>query len=121
MRLFSLMLMLLLCAATVTLAQDAPPDAPKVDLSLLQGLVVAVIPVLTGVILQFFKRAVSFIPNEMLPVLAPIVGVLILALGKAFDIDLTPGVAGAGSVPVAAALGSTSVGVHQVRAQLASR
>ena len=118
--LFALALMLALSFATVAFAQDAPAE-PKVDLSLLQALIVAVIPVVTGIVMVFVKNAVARIPNAYIPVLAPVVGLVVEAVAQAFGTSLVPGVDGAGALPVAAALGSTSVGLHQVKAQLAGR
>ncbi len=116
----ALALMLLLAAlsvATTALAQDAP--APKVDLSLLQSLVVAVIPVLTGLIMAVVRNIVAAIPNQYIPILAPVVGVVLQAVAAAFGTSLVPGIDGAGALTAAAALGSTAVGAHQIKAQLA--
>lgn len=102
---------------TAAVADDA---APKVDLTLVQSLVVAVIPVLTGLIMSVVRNAVAAIPNEYIPILAPVVGVLLQALGQAFGVSFVPGVDGTGALVAGAALGSTAVGVHQVKAQLSS-
>lgn len=99
----------------------ADETGPKVDLTLVQSLVVAVIPVVTGLIMSVVRNVVASIPNEYIPILAPVVGVLLQALGQAFGVSLVPGVEGTGALVAAGALGSTAVGVHQVRAQLASR
>jgi hypothetical protein len=104
----------------LALAQD-PTGAPALDLNLVRGLVVAVIPVLSGLVTAFAKRFVGFIPDEFLPIVAPIAALLIQAAALAFNTTLTPGVEGAGSLLVAGALGSTATGVHQIKAQLASR
>lgn len=118
--LFALVLMLLFAAlsvATAALAQDAP--TPKVDLSLLQSLVVAVIPVLTGLIMAVVRNVIAAIPNQYIPILAPVVGVVLQAVAAAFGTSLVPGIDGAGALTAAAALGSTAVGAHQIKAQLA--
>lgn len=105
---------------TAAFAQDAPAE-PKVDLSLLQSLIVAVIPVVTGLVMMVVRNAVARIPNAYIPVLAPVVGLLVEAVAQAFGTSLVPGVDGAGALPVAAALGSASVGAHQIKSQLAGR
>lgn len=104
---------------TAGFAQDAPP--PKVDLTLVQSLVVAVIPVLTGLIMSVVRNAVAAIPNQYIPLLAPVVGVVLQAVAAAFGTSLVPGVDGAGALTAAAALGSTAVGAHQVKVQLTGR
>lgn len=119
--LFALALMLLLAAlsvATTALAQDAP--TPKVDLTFLQSLVLAVIPVVTGLIMAVVRNIVASIPNQYIPILAPVVGVVLQALAQAFGTSLVPGLDGPGALTAAAALGSTATGVHQIKAQLAS-
>lgn len=118
--LFALALMLALSAAAVAFAQDAPAE-PKVNLSLVQALVVAVIPVVTGIVMAFVKNAVARIPNTYIPILAPVVGLLVEAVAQAFGTSLVPGVDGAGALPVAAALGSAATGAHQIKAQLTGR
>lgn len=97
----------------------AADEAPKVDLGFLQSLVVAVIPVVTGVVMAVVKNAVAMIPNQYIPILSPIVGVLLQAVAQAFGTTLVPGLDGPGALTAAAALGSTATGVHQIRAQLA--
>jgi len=117
----SLFLMLLAVTfASVAFGADADDIGPAVNLTLLQGLVVAVIPVITSLVLQIIKKAVAFIPNEFLPILAPVVGVILQGLSIAFGFDLTPGIDGVGSLPAAAALGSTAVGLHQIKVQSVS-
>lgn len=96
----------------------AADEAPKVDLGFVQALVVAVIPVVTGLVMMVIRNAVAAIPNQYIPILAPVVGLVLEAVAQAFGTSLVPGVNGAGALPVAAALGSTSVGLHQVKAQL---
>lgn len=111
-------LLILLAFACAAFAQEGEPTDP---LSLLQQLVVVVIPVVTGVVLQFVKRAVAAIPNEYLPILAPIIGMLTQVVGSAFGVDLTPGLHGTEAAVAAGALGMTAVGAHQVKVQLAGK
>lgn len=118
--LFALALVLLLAAlsvATTALAQDAP--TPKVDLTFLQSLVLAIIPVVTGLIMAVVRNIVAAIPNQYIPILAPVVGVVLQAVAQAFGTSLVPGLDGPGALTAAAALGSTATGVHQIKAQLA--
>ncbi len=99
----------------------AADEAPKVDLTLVQSLVVAVIPVLTGLIMSVVRNVVAAIPNQYIPILAPVVGVILQAAAQAFGTSLVPGVDGAGALTAAAALGSTATGLHQIKAQLSGR
>ena len=118
----SLVFALLLAAVAPVLFFALPAFAqdtePKIDLSLIQALIVAVIPVVTGIVMAVVKTAVSAIPNQYIPILAPVVGLVVEAVAQAFGTSLVPGVDGAGALPVAAALGSAAVGAHQVKAQL---
>lgn len=106
---------MLLAVPLVAFAQEGETTNP---LGLLQQLVIVVIPVVSALVLQFVKRAVAAIPNEYLPILAPIVGMLTQAVGAAFGVDLTPGLQGAEAAVAAGALGMTAVGAHQVKQQL---
>lgn len=126
MRRTDFVFMLLVSALAPTLvfvAQACAADdtTPRVDLTLIQSLVVAVIPVITGIVMSVVRNVVAAIPNQYIPILAPVVGVLLQAAAQAFGVTLVPGVDGPGALTAAAALGSTAVGVHQVRAQLANR
>ena len=116
--LVTLVPVLLLAACSVAFAQDTEP---KVNLSIVQALIVAVIPVVTGLVMSVVRNVVSAIPNQYIPLLAPVVGLLIEAVAQAFGTSVVPGVDGAGALPVAAALGSAAVGAHQVKAQLSGR
>ena len=106
---------------TAAFAQDVTPTGPKVDLGFVQALVVAVIPVVTGLVMAVVRNVIAAIPNQYIPILAPVVGLVLEAVAQAFGTSLVPGVDGAGALPVAAALGSAATGVHQIRAQLADR
>jgi len=110
-----------LCLATLASVALAADEAPKVDLTLLQSLIVAVIPVVTGLVMSVVRNVIARIPNQYIPILAPVVGLLLEAVAQAFGTSLVPGVDGTGALPVAAALGSTAVGAHQIRAQLTGR
>lgn len=114
--LFVLVSMLLLVPVDA-LAQDENGSA----LGLIEQLVIVVIPVVTGVVLQLVKRAVSKIPNEYLPILAPIVGMLTQVVASAFDVNLTPGLQGTEAALAAGALGMTAVGGHQIKQQFVRR
>lgn len=117
--LFALALAALAPALFFVTSVFAADEAPKVDLTLVQSLVVAVIPVLTGLIMSVVRNAVAAIPNQYIPILAPVVGVVLQALAQAFGTSLVPGLDGPGALTAAAALGSTATGVHQIKAQLA--
>lgn len=119
--LFALALAALAPALFFVTSVFAADEAPKVDLTLVQSLVVAVIPVLTGLIMSVVRNAVAAIPNQYIPILAPVVGVVLQAVAAAFGTSLVPGIDGAGALTAAAALGSTAVGAHQVKVQLAGR
>lgn len=99
----------------------AADEAPRVDLGFVQALVVAVIPVVTGLVMMVVRNVIAAIPNQYIPILAPVVGLVLEAVAQAFGTSLVPGVNGAGALPVAAALGSTATGVHQISAQLSNR
>lgn len=96
-------------------------EEATIDLGFVQSLVVAVIPVVTGLVMMVVRNAVAAIPNQYIPILAPVVGLVLEAVAQAFGTSLVPGVNGAGALPVAAALGSTATGVHQIGAQLSNR
>lgn len=114
-----LVLFIVLATAGVAFAQEAEPGPDP--MSLLQQLIIVVIPVVTGVVLQGVKMFVAKIPNEWLPILAPIVGMLVQVIGAAFQVDLTPGLQGTEAGVAAAALGMTAVGAHQMKQQLVNR
>jgi hypothetical protein len=75
---------------------------------LARQLVVVIVPVLTMLILQVVKKGISFIPNWLLPILAPIVGVVIQGLADGFSLA---------TLPEGGALGLTAVGLNQIAVQ----
>jgi hypothetical protein len=76
-----------------------------IDLSLAQGLVVAIVPVLTPIVISLLKRFVEQIPAQYLPILAPVIGMLITGIAEGFGID---------SATTGAILGSAGVGVREI-------
>jgi hypothetical protein len=83
------------------------------SLDLIRQLVVVVIPVLTPMIIAGVRRAASAIPPNILPILAPVIGVVLSALGNALNI---PGLEGANLIE-GAVLGSAGVGVREIANQ----
>lgn len=72
---------------------------------LTQNLVVAVIPVLTPLILGVMRTVFGQIPSKIIPILAPIVGVLVAGISEGFGLD---------SATTGAVLGSAGVGVREI-------
>lgn len=106
----------ILAVPVAVFAQEAGAPSPAddsgsgVNLDLVRQLVVVVIPVLTPLIIAGVKKVTGVIPSAALPIIAPILGVVLSAVGNALNI---PGLEGAGIVE-GAVLGSAGVGVREV-------
>jgi hypothetical protein len=107
------LLAVLVLAPIAVLAQEGGAPAPAdsgVNLDLLRQLVVVIIPVLTPLIVTGIKKVTAAIPTNILPIVAPVIGVILGALGNALNI---PGLEGVG-IGEAAALGAAGVGVREI-------
>lgn len=93
------------------MGQDAPPTETPPAEPFGTGLLMVVIPVISTVLVFLFKWVFPKLPKASLPIIAPIVGWLIDVVSTAMGgPDINP--------VLAAALGSTGVGLREIADQL---